>query len=290
MKKFIILIPVYNDWKSVSKLLKEIDLQIIEWESEVSVLIIDDFSTEAKSDIDSNFKKIKSVKVLNMKKNQGHARCFATGFKFIIERENFDYVIPMDADGEDRPEELNLLFNKSKEYPNKVITADRIKRSEGPLFKFCYEIHKYLTYIFTGHLIKFGNYSCLPRDFVLKITEEPSAWSSFSGSITKLVPDRISISSIKGLRYYGPSRMSFFNLLIHSFSIIAVFKKTAFLRSFIFLSVYLLLVFQSLSFITLLPVFLIIILLFAIIWVSNRENLDQFKKSLDNISSIDNFN
>ena len=290
MKKFIILIPVYNDWKSVSKLLKEIDLQIVEWESEVSVLIIDDFSTEAKSDIDSNFKKIKSVKVLNMKKNQGHARCFATGLKFIIERENFDYVIPMDADGEDRPEELNLLFNKSKEYPDKVITADRAKRSEGPLFKFCYEIHKYLTYIFTGHLIKFGNYSCLSRDSAIKMVKEPSAWSSFSGSLTKLIPDRISISSIKGLRYYGPSKMSFFNLLIHSFSIIAVFKRTTFLRSFIFLSVYLLLIFQSLSFIPLLPVFLIIILLFSIAWISNRENLDQFKKSLDDISSIDNFN
>jgi hypothetical protein len=196
----------------------------------------------------------------------------------------------MDADGEDRPEELNLLFNKSKEYPNKVITADRIKRSEGPLFKFCYEIHKYLTYIFTGHLIKFGNYSCLPRDSVVKIIKEPSAWSSFSGSLTKLIPDRISISSIKGLRYCGPSKMSFFKLLIHSFSIIAVFKKTTFLRSFIFLSVYLLLIFQSLSFITLLPVFLIIILLFAVVWVSKRENLDQFNKSLDNISSIDNFN
>ncbi len=290
MKKFIILIPVYNDWKSVSKLLKEIDLQIVEWESEVSILIINDFSTEAKPDINSNFKKIKSVKVLNMKKNQGHARCFATGLKFITERENFDYVIPMDADGEDRPEELNLLFNKSKEYPNKVIIADRIKRSEGPLFKFCYEIHKYLTYIFTGHLIKFGNYSCLPRDSVVKIIKEPSAWSSFSGSLTKLIPDRISISSIKGLRYYGPSKMSFFNLLIHSFSIIAVYKKTAFLRSFIFLSVYLLLIFQSLSFITLLPIFLIIILLFAVVWTSKRENLDQFNKSLDNISSIDSFN
>jgi len=290
MKKFIILIPVYNDWKSVLKLLKEIDLQVVEWESEVSVLIIDDFSTEAKPDIDSNFKKIKSAKVLNMKKNQGHARCFATGLKFIVESENFDYVIPMDADGEDRPGELNLLFNKTKEYPNKVITADRIKRSEGLLFKFCYEIHKYLTYIFTGHLIKFGNYSCLPRDSVVRITKEPSAWSSFSGSLTKLIPDRISISSVKGLRYYGPSKMSFFNLLIHSFSIIAVFKKTALLRSFIFLSVYLLLIFQSLSFVTLLPVFLIIILLFVVVWTSKRENLDQFKKSLDNISSIDNFN
>ena len=290
MKKFIILIPVYNDWKSVSKLLKEIDLQIVDWESEVSVLIINDASTEVKSDMDSNFKKIKSVKFLNMKKNQGHARCFATGLKFIIEREIFDYVIPMDADGEDRPEELNLLFNKLKEYPDKVITADRVKRSEGLLFKFCYEIHKYLTYIFTGHLIKFGNYSCLPKDAVVKMVKEPSSWNSFSGSLAKLIPDRISISSIKGLRYYGPSKMSFFKLLIHSFSIIAVFKRTVFLRSFIFLSVYLLLIFQSLSFITLLPVFLIIILLFAIIWVSNRENLDQFKKSLDNISSIDNFN
>jgi len=290
MRKFIIIIPVYNDWKSVSKLLKEIDLQIVEWESEVSVLIINDFSTEEKTDIDSNFKKIKSVKVLNMKKNQGHARCFATGLKFIIERENFDYVILMDADGEDRPEELNLLFNKSKEYPNKVITADRIKRSEGPLFKFCYEIHKYLTYILTGRLIKFGNYTCLTRDSVVKMTGEPSAWSSFSGSLTKLIPDRISILSIKGPRYYGPSKMSFFKLLIHSFSIIAVFKRIVFLRSFIFLSVYLLLIFQSISFVTLLPVFFIIILLFAIVWVSNRENLDQFKKSLDNISNVDNFN
>ena len=275
MKKFIILIPVYNDWKSVSKLLKEIDLQIVDWESEISVLIIDDASTEARLGKNSNFKKIKSVKVLNMKKNQGHARCFATGLKFIIERENFDYVIPMDADGEDRPEELNLLFNKSKEYPDKIITADRVKRSEGLLFKFCYETHKYLTYIFTGHLIKFGNYSCLSRDFVVKMIKEPSAWSSFSGSLTKLVPDRISISSIKGLRYYGPSKMNFFKLLIHSFSIIAVFKRTVFLRSFIFLSVYLLVIFQSLSFITLLPVFLIIILLLSVVWLSNRENVNQ---------------
>ena len=290
MKKLIILIPVYNDWKSVSKLLKEIDLQIFDWESEVSVLIVNDASSEPRLGTDSNFKKIKSVKILNMKKNQGHGRSLATGLKFITEREIFEYVILMDADGEDRPEELNLLFNKSKEHPGKVITADRVKRSEGLLFKFCYQIHKYLTFIFTGHLIKFGNYTFLPKDSVLKMTEEPSTWCSFSGSLTKLIPNRVSIPSIRSLRYFGPSKMSFFKLLIHSLSIIAVFKRTTFLRSLIFLSVYLLLIFQSLSFITLLPVFLILILLFSVVWVSNRENLDQFKKSLDNISSIDDFN
>ena len=225
-----------------------------------------------------------------MKKNLGHGKCLATGLKFIIERESFDYVISMDADGEDRPEELNLFFNKSKEHPGTVITAERAKRSEGLLFKSCYQIHIYLTYIFTGHSIKFGNYTFLPKDSVFKMTQEPSTWLSYSGSLTKLIQNRVSIPTIRSPRYFGPSKMSFFKLLIHSLSIIAVFKRTVFLRSLIFLSVYLLLIFQSLSFITLLPVFLIIILLISVVWVSNHENLDQFKKSLDNISSIDNVN
>ena len=46
MKKFIILIPLFNDWKSVSKLLTEIDLQINNWDSEVSVIIVNDASKE----------------------------------------------------------------------------------------------------------------------------------------------------------------------------------------------------------------------------------------------------
>ena len=55
-------------------------------------------------------RKHESINVLNMKKNQGHTRCIASGLKYIYEKENFDYVIPMDGDGEDRPEE-NFLEN-----------------------------------------------------------------------------------------------------------------------------------------------------------------------------------
>ena len=54
----------------------------------------------------------------------------------------------MDADGEDRPEELNDFFNKSKENPNATITGNRFKRSEGFFFKILYEIHKILTLYF----------------------------------------------------------------------------------------------------------------------------------------------
>ena len=289
MKKFIILIPVYNDWNSVIKLLENIDLQITEWKAEVSVIIIDDASTEERLKSEFNFKNLKSIRIMSMKKNLGHARCNATGLKYLNEKENFDYVIPMDGDGEDRPEELVLLFNQSQKYPDKVITGNRIKRTEGPLFKFCYLAHKFLTYFFTGKSIKFGNYTCLPKAIVSKMTENSATWSSFSGSLAKLTDEKIGIPSIKGLRYFGPSKMSFFKLLIHSFSIIAVFRKKVLLRSLIFLTVYLFLVFKSLSFVTLIPVFFIAILLFLVFWFSKRENLKEFNQSLSNILSINNF-
>jgi len=235
MKKFVILIPIYNDWKSVFKLLENIDLQITDWDAEVSVLIVNDASTEVRPVTELSLKNIKSVRVVNMKQNRGHARCNAAGLKYLIKKENFDYVILMDGDGEDRPEELTPLFNKSKENPLKTVTLNRIKRSEGSFFKLLYECHKILTYIFTGKLIKFGNYSCLPKDDVVKLAKEACIWSSFSGSVTKVISDRVSIPSIRGQRYFGPSQMNLFNLLIHSFSIIAVFRVAVVIRSILFL-------------------------------------------------------
>jgi len=287
MKKFVILISIYNDWKSIIKLLENIDLQIADWNAEVQILMMNDASTQVMPKIELSFKNIKKVRIMNMKKNKGHARCNATGLKFLTEKENFDYVVLMDGDGEDRPEELTLLFKKSQENPLKTVTANRIDRSEGPFFKFLYKCHKILTYIFTGKLIKFGNYSCLPKTDVAKLAKQACIWSSFTGSVTKIISDRISISSIRGKRYFGPSKMNFFNLLLHSFSIIAVFKKTVIIRSVLFLFIYLFFISNNLSFITLFPVFIISIFLLLIIKVSFRENIDELNNSLENIGSID---
>jgi hypothetical protein len=252
-------------------------------------LIVNDASTEDRPKTELNLKKIKSVRIMNMKKNRGHARCNAAGLKFLTEKEDFDYIILMDGDGEDRPEELTLLFNKSKENPLKTVTANRIKRSEGPFFKFLYQSHKVLAYIFTGKLIKFGNYVCLPKISAAKLAKQACIWSSFSGSVAKIISDsdRTSIASIKGQRYFGPSKMSFFDLLIHSFSIIAVFKYSTIVRSTLFLFFYLFFVFSNLSIITLLPVLIILIFLYCIFKISSRENIEELNNSLDNIGSID---
>ncbi len=288
MKKIIILVSVYNDWKSAFKLLENIDLQIANWDAEISVMIINDASTEIRTETQSNFKNIKSIRVMNMKENRGHARCNAAGLKFLTENEDFDYVFLMDGDGEDRPEELSLLFDKSKQNPLKTVTANRINRSEGAFFKFLYKCHKILTYVFTGKLIRFGNYSCLPKSDAVKLAKESCIWSSFTGSVTKIIPERTSIPSIRGKRYFGPSKMNFFNLLLHSFSIIAVFKTSVIFRSILFLFFYLFFVFDHLSIFTLLPVAIILIFVFIILIVSFRESSKGLENCLNNIDNIDN--
>ena len=286
--KIKILIPIYNDWQSVFKLLENIDLEITGLDVEFSVLIVNDASTEKRSEINFKLNNLKSVQVINMKENRGHARCNAAGLKYINEKEDFDYVIPMDGDGEDRPEEIKLLIEKAKEYPNVVITGDRIERSEGFIFKFCYLIHKYLTYVFTGQSIKFGNYTCLPKSTVVKMTNEAATWSSFSGSLSKTAKVRKSVPSIRRSRYFGPSKMSFINLLKHSLSIIAVFKFTVLIRSIIFLAVYIFLVLKHISIITLIPVALVIAMIISVFVLSRRENITELYNSLENINNIEN--
>ena len=287
MKKFIILIPLYNDWKSVSKLLNEIDLQTNNWDAELSVIIVNDASTEERSSLESHFKKINSVKILNMKENKVHQRCIAAGLKYICKNEDFDKVIVMDADGEDRPEELNLFFKKSQENPNMTITGNRIKRSEGIIFKFLYEMHKLLTLIFTGKLIKFGNFTCLPKDHVKQLIQKPYLWNSYSSSIVRTINDRIFIPSIRGTRYVLPSKMNFTALVFHSFAIISVFIKLVIIRTIVLFFAYFFLIFENISIFTLVPILFLIIFVLIILKISMRTNMEEFDKSLENIRSID---
>ena len=287
--KIKILISIYNDWQSVFKLLENIDSEIKGLEDEASVIIVNDASTEQKPEININLNNIKSVQVINMKENRGHARCNAAGLKYINEKEDFDYVIPMDGDGEDRPEEIKLLIKKAKDYPDTVITANRVKRSEGFIFKSCYLIHKYLTYIFTGQSIKFGNYTCLPKFAADKMSKEAATWSSFSGSLSKIAKERKSVPSIRGPRYFEPSKMNFFSLLKHSLSIIAVFKNTVLIRSIIFLVVYFFLVSQHISVVILIPVLFVILMVISVFVLSRRENITELSSSLENINDIENF-
>ena len=287
MKKFIILIPLYNDWKSVSKLLDKINSLTENRDAELSVVIVNDASTESRSGLASNFKKIKSIKILNMKKNTMHQRCIAAGLKYICENENFDHVIIMDADGEDRPEEINDFLDKVQENPKMTITGNRFKRSEGIIFRILYEIHKLLTLVFTGKLIKFGNFSCLPKNHVKQLIQKPYLWNSYSSSVVRAIKDRTFVPSIRGVRYVQPSKMNFLGLVFHSLAIISVLRREFVIRSITYFLIYLFLIFSNISILTLVPILFLLIFVFTILKISMRADMAGFEKSLDNIGSVD---
>ena len=287
MKKIIILIPVYNDWQSVSKLLNEININVKSLDFEFSIMVINDASTEAQSLTLENLENLKSVRVMNMKTNRGHARCIATGLKYIFENEEFDYVIPMDGDGEDRPEEIKFFTEEANYSPDKAIVGERIKRSENLIFKVSYSIHKLITYTFTGQSIKFGNFTCLPKSTVEKMIKDKATWSSFSGALTKVEKNIKASPSIRGTRYFGPSKMNFLNLVKHSLAIIAVFKVNVIFRSALFYAIYLYLISSNITFITLIPLVLIIVFIISVLTLSKREDLNALNDSTNNLASFD---
>ena len=286
MKKFKILIPVYNDWDSVFKLLQIIDSEISVFDHEFSVYIVDDASTEKMQKTKFNYKNLKSVDVIKMKKNQGHTRCNATGLKYLSEKKNFDYLIFMDGDGEDRPEELVLLVRKVLK--EKISTvARRVKRSEGLIFTSLYRIHRLIALIFTGKNMNFGNYCCLIKEDVLLLSNKGSLWCNFPSTIKKFISKLESIPCERGKRYVQPSKMSFFKLIMLSFSMLAVFKYQVLLRSII-ISLFFLLFSQNFFLFSFSMEFILILFTMLVFVVSKKESLSALNSSGKNIGEISN--
>lgn len=232
--KFQILMPCYNDWVSVFKLLEKIDNEAENIPAEFNVLIVNDGSKDKIPKTQFKFNKLKSVKVINMKFNQGHTRSNATGIKYLSKKLDFDYFILMDGDGEDRPEEIKLLIEKIMKNKNISVVAKRVKRSEGFVFTFFYNLHKLITLIFTGRNINFGHYSCITKEDIINISSKKSLWINYSGTVKKFVKKIDNIPCVRGKRYVQPSKMSFNKLVVHAFSIWAVFKYQVLVRSVLF--------------------------------------------------------
>ena len=282
MRKVIILIPVYNDWESLKRLLFEINETINDLKDiSFNCIVVNDASSIIQPKI-SKPANIKSLKILNMYKNKGHARCNAFGIRYVIKNEDFDNLILMDGDGEDRPIEIKSLVEKIASDPNKSVVARRVKRSEGPFFQLLYKLHKIITFLFTGKNINFGNYSCLTRRDVEILSTKASLWSSYSGTVKKNLKKLNEVNSIRGLRYFGPSQMSIFKLLIHSFSIIAVFKYQVFFRSLLVI-IFLGYTSDHSPIISHLTQVLICIFNSIIFMISLRENANELLKSCTNL-------
>jgi polyisoprenyl-phosphate glycosyltransferase len=222
----LIIIPVYNDWKSLNKLLDKINKNL-DRDSLSKILIIDDFSS-IKMDIKKKkFNKIKKIEVLRLNENVGSQKAIAAGLHFlnnIKKKKDFDYVTIMDGDGEDNPKAIKNMIQLAKKQKNYVIVSCRKDRNENLIIKYLYKIHLTLTFFLTGNWISFGNFSCFYHKNLKKILSDNSIWHAYSAAIMK----NTAIKRVYGTRpkrFYGSSQVRLLFLVAHSIRIIGVFYK-----------------------------------------------------------------
>ena len=288
MKNIIILTPVYNDWESFTKLIVEIDKVVSNFKNMSFKLIAVNDGSKEKAPSLKLPPNLELIEILNMKINQGHAICLANGMKYALKNYEFDGLILMDADGEDRPEEIFDLIKKAREQNNVSVVAKRVKRSEGPIFSIFYFLHKVLTLILTGKLINFGNFSLIIKKDVETIMMDPTIVYNFSGTLKNKIKKLDNIDCIRGKRYFGPSKMPLFKLIIHSFSIMAVFKMNVFIRSALllvllaYLQPYIGIVSSTLQFM----IVLFNILIYIISTKSNHNKLKNIDTELENVEKV----
>jgi hypothetical protein len=223
IKRIYCLAPVFNDWESFEILLSNIrKLQESNPDYMLSVIAVNDGSTEERGDLDLQGM---DVTVLHLKINIGHQRAIAVGLQYIYnETSDYDYVVVMDSDGEDKPENIPELMHKAELLQSKkIIFAQRKKRQESSLFKIGYFFYKYLFYFLTGQKISFGNFSMIPKKLLGKVVHQNNIWNHYSGGIiqSKIPYDMVLID--RGKRYKGTSKMNFNSLIIHGLSSIAVY-------------------------------------------------------------------
>ena len=223
IKNIYCLAPVFNDWESFSILLENINkLQKRYSKSYLfSIISINDGSIEENQITCDELE----LTIINLKVNIGHQRAIAVGLQFIYSEVNdCDFIIVMDSDGEDNPEDIIALIDKSKsQNDSKIIFAQRKKRQESTLFKTGYFFYKYLFYFLSGQKISFGNFSLIPKKLLGKVVHQNNIWNHYSGGIiqSKIPFDKILID--RGKRYKGVSKMNFNSLILHGLSSIVVY-------------------------------------------------------------------
>jgi polyisoprenyl-phosphate glycosyltransferase len=231
----IILIPAYEDWSSLCLLLDEIDKHLEQKGGVVTVLVVDDASIERPPDILFQQRHaIAAVKVLRLKVNLGHQRAIAIGLSYIHSNLTCDKIIIMDADGEDRPEDLNTLLQKSTEEGDRyVIFAQRAARSESWVFQTFYAAYRLLFRILTGRNIRFGNFSLIPYFFLGRIVAMQDIWNNYAAALVKAGIRFRTVACNRGTRLAGKSKMGLVSLILHGLGAISVYNEVFGARSLI---------------------------------------------------------
>jgi hypothetical protein len=228
-----VVTPVLNDWASLERLIAELDRLPALAGRRLAIFAVDDGSfpppkLEALAAAASGLGAVTAVKVIQLSGNLGHQRAIAAGLVEVSRRPGFDSVLVMDADGEDRPQDVAALLAAGD--GQAIVLALRARRSEGFGFRVGYAGYRLLFRFLTGNNIQFGNFCLIPFKFLDALTHSPATWNNLAAAIMRSRLPTVSVSTPRGQRYAGRSKMNFFALAVHGLSAISVYIDVMLVR------------------------------------------------------------
>jgi polyisoprenyl-phosphate glycosyltransferase len=220
-----VLTPIYNDWAALSTLIKAIDLEFASRLETADILVVDDGS-HLLPDFQSGLglSAVMAVKILHLRRNLGHQRAIAIGLAYLEAHSTSDAVVVMDGDGEDRPEDVNRLLRRlEQENGQRVVFAERMRRSEGITFAFLYWLYRAVHWLLTGERVRVGNFSVIPRELLRRLVAVSDLWNHYAAAVFHARIPFVTVPTTRGTRYAGKSQMNFVGLVTHGLSAMSVF-------------------------------------------------------------------
>ena len=192
------------------------------------LLFVDDCSlTPAPADfVQSELRNVSALETLRLRRNLGHQRAIAIGLCFIHAERPCDAVLVMDADGEDKPEDVPRLIEMfRRESGRKVIFAQRGRRATTWTFKLFYFLYRWGHRLLTGVAVKVGNFSIIPAAHVSTLVVVSDTWNHYAASVFRSRIPYAMLPTSRGTRLAGESKMNFVALVLHGLSAISVFAE-----------------------------------------------------------------
>ena len=233
MNNIFIIVPTFNDSRSLNKLLFILDKKVSKRNAIFRVVIVNDCSSEKITLERKKFYNIKNIKILNLKKNVGSQKAIYIGLKYIKKYKYKSIISILDSDGEDNPYKLKKLIQLAAKENKVIFVANRSKRLENIFLRILNKIRLLITFILTGKNINFGNFSAFSSENLKNVFSNTNLWLAYSGGILKNCKKVKLINIEKKKRYYGTSKVNLKFLIDHSIKIICVFRTEILIRSIV---------------------------------------------------------
>jgi hypothetical protein len=229
-----VLLPVFEDWES-SRLLLEWLAKVLAQDSSSTaggadrcrfrIVFVDDGSASAcPPDLGQGLPPVvEEVGVLRLLRNLGHQRAIAIGLAWVAQHASTTAVIVMDADGEDKADDIPRLLHAARDDGwRHVIFAERSRRTEGLFFRAGYLAFRILHRLLTGSGIRYGNFSIIPHELLKRITVTSEIWNHYAAAVSRSRIPLKTLPTNRGRRLAGRSKMNLPSLVAHGLSALAV--------------------------------------------------------------------